>query len=75
MEEKWEVVEINKEKIVLSSPSGQRVELAETKDHRISARVSGIMPMPEVKFSDELWSKLDKLSEQNPEPYDKDDNL
>ena len=75
MEQKWEVIEIGKEKIVLSSPSGQRVELAETKDRRISAVVSGITPMHEVQFSDELWKKLDQLSAQTPESYSDEDDF
>ena len=73
MEEKWEVIEIGNEKIVLSSPSGQRIELAETKDRRISAVVHSITPMHEVQFSDELWAKLDRLSDQTPESSDEDE--
>jgi hypothetical protein len=41
-EERWEVVEIDKEKVVLLSPSGQRVELTERPDGRILAITKGI---------------------------------
>lgn len=78
MEESWKVVEINKEKIALLSPSGQWIELTETKERRITARIGGLelKPMHEVKFSDQLYSKLDQLSAQNPESAsDKDDDL
>lgn len=41
-EAKWKVVENDKEKVVLVSPGGQRIELTEAENGHILAAVKGI---------------------------------
>ena len=76
MEKQWEVVQIDKEKIVLRSPGGQQIELTEMENTHISVAMKGttIEPMHEVKFDDAVWESLDRLSAQTPES-DSDEDI
>lgn len=74
MEKQWQVVENDKEKVVLVSPNGVRIKLTEMENGHIAATIEGIEPMHEVKFGDKVWDALDRLSEKTPE-HDSDEDM